>query len=131
RSFLRYLSDLFRILHALRQRVPFIQSQFLFELRLFQRKLRQIVIQIIQKLVYPLSGNIVHQKNPLASRVDQPLPYHGDIGVGGICLGYNPDQGPMVKTSAAVPDKIKRLVGYQYDGDYISLKIKDILSTAT
>ena len=60
---------------------PTRSDQALFEFRLFQCKLRGILLQIFHQLINSLSGHIIHHKNAFTSSVDQPLSHHRDIGI--------------------------------------------------
>ena len=83
------------------------ESKALFKLRLFQSELREIIFQIIHQLADAFPGFIIYHKNALTAHVLHPLSDHGDIGMGGIHLGNDPNQRAEEKIPAAITEQIK------------------------
>ena len=113
-----------RILHPFRHGIPFVKSNALLEFRLFKRKLREIILQIIHQLADTFPCLVIYHKEPLTAHVLHPLSDHWNIGMWGIYLGDDPDQRPQEKISAAVTEQVKWLIGCLYDSDHIRLKGK-------
>ena len=84
----------FRILHPFRHGIPFVKTKALLEFRLFKRKLREIILQIIHQLADAFPGLVIYHKDPLTAHVLHPLSDHRNIGMGRIHLGDDPDQRP-------------------------------------
>ena len=83
-----------RILHPFRHGIPFVKANTLLEFRLFKRKLREIILQIIHQLTDAFPGLVIYHKDPLTAHVLHPLSDHGNVGMGRIHLGDDPDQRP-------------------------------------
>ena len=113
-----------RILHPFRHGISFVKSNALLEFRLFKRKLREIILQIIHQLADTFPCLVIYHKDPLTAHVLHPLSDHWNVGMGGIYLGDDPDQRPQEKILAAVTEQVKRLIGCLYNSDHIRLKGK-------
>lgn len=61
-----YLNSI-RIFYAIRQRIPFIQPQMLFEFCLFHGNLDRIFGKVFHQFVNSLPGHVIYKKNTIAA----------------------------------------------------------------
>ena len=64
-------SNILRIFHPLRKRLPFVQAETLLELSLLKSDLRKIILKVIQKFCDSLSRHVVDLEDPLTSRSEE------------------------------------------------------------
>ena len=104
--------------------LPLVQPHALPALRLRKRHLRQILPQILHEFIDALPGHIVDEEDAVAPRVDQPLPDHGDIGIGGVDLRDDADEGAEDEGAEAGAEQIVGLVRSLDDGHRVRLEGK-------
>lgn len=63
-----YLNSI-RIFYAIRQRIPFIQPQMLFEFCLFHGNLDRIFGKVFHQFVNSLPGHVIYKKNTIAAGI--------------------------------------------------------------
>ena len=63
-----YLNSI-RIFYAIRQRIPFIQPQMLFEFCLFHGNLDRIFGKVFHQFVNSLPGHVIYKENTIAAGI--------------------------------------------------------------
>lgn len=115
-----YLNSI-RIFYAIRQRIPFIQPQMLFNFALFHAILTGIFGKVFHQFVNSSRVTLFTRKIRSQPAFKSHCFYHRNIGIGGIGLG-NDDQRPQDKRAQTGTKQVVWFIRRLNDPDNVRFK---------